>query len=807
MINFLNQRKRRRLTQKGFSRMEKVRHPGIRGKDLEGGGHRSLVTTLAVASIWLCACGIILYRPTYPSYDFVAGQKADRFIYSEIPFEYEDQAQTQNKRLQATSQVPPVYRTDKHLTQQSIRRLESIRQALNPTLAATGGDPALVLDEDLRNLVSNLPGNIATGFEYATAGDRKWKFLQALTAEATTKGIAGPQEVQSRFDDTALDGMIYVMDRFGRKTQTVGQALQTPTVAAKVIAHRFVQQFSENAAAQLAALEMILSAVLTPNLVYDAVATTKAKQTAADKVPPIRKVIPAGMPLLQRGEKVTDEDLFRLERHQEALGAHRTSYENLRDSFHFSAVCLILVVLGCYVLGHLHPQIGRSNSQIILLTTLVIAQLILARGIADLYYTNWNASFFLYATLPLAFGGMMLSQLMGLRVALLGGTFTSLIISLQNGESMQLLLIGVFSSSVGAILMRRARRRFHAFRAGLGAGAMAFLTSAIFILHASIPWDILQGLLPEIFAIALLNGVLTSVAASAVLPVFEYAFGITTDVSLLELGDLNHPLLKKLQMEAPGTYHHSLMVATLAEQAAEAIGANPLLARVCSYFHDIGKIRHPDYFSENIWGKDPHASLQPRMSSLVILNHVKEGIDLALKYKLKKPIREAIAQHHGTNLVYYFYHRALQQQDRNPTEAPRVGEHEYRYPGPLPVRKEIAILSLADSCEAAARSLEKSTPQKIAALVNEIVLKRIRDGQLDQADLTLSELTIVKETLAKSLGTMLHARVKYPDEKNPDETDLFQAAAKAQAEKPVDAAAGDSPGPAADSPAAGVAES
>ena len=197
-------------------------------------------------------------------------------------------------------------------------------------------------------------------------------------------------------------------------------------------------------------------------------------------------------------------------------------------------------------------------------------------------------------------------------------------------------------------------------------------------------------------------------------------------------------------MEAPGTYHHTLMVATLAEQAAEAIGANPLLCRVAAYFHDIGKLSNPSYFTENAFGMDRHADLSPRMSALIILNHVKEGLVLAQKYKLRKPLREVIASHHGTSRIYFFYRRAV---DEAGGDASAVDEFDYRYPGPLPRSKEAAIISLADSCEAASRSLQKPSPQKIDALISDIFRDRILDGQLADCELTLREIEQVQESI------------------------------------------------------------
>ena len=278
------------------------------------------------------------------------------------------------------------------------------------------------------------------------------------------------------------------------------------------------------------------------------------------------------------------------------------------------------------------------------------------------------------------------------------------------------------------------------------------------------------------------NAFVTATAALILIFVFELLFSVTTDMALFTLCDYNHPLLRRLELEAPGTFHHSLMVASLAEYAAKAIKANPIKARVGAMFHDIGKLAKPEYFAENTFdSENKHADLHPRMSSLIILNHVKEGLDLALKYNLRKVIRDTIQQHHGTDIVYYFYKRALEE---NKEKGIAVDDSEYRYPGPLPVEKEIVIISLADACEAAGRSMMKPTPNKIGSLVWEIIRKRIRDGQLDNANLTIAEITKIRESFTKTLITMNHSRIAYPKDEVDDEDDLFVAAQKKETAAP-----------------------
>ena len=260
------------------------------------------------------------------------------------------------------------------------------------------------------------------------------------------------------------------------------------------------------------------------------------------------------------------------------------------------------------------------------------------------------------------------------------------------------------------------------------------------------------------------SGMACAFLASLLIPLFEFLFGITTDLTLLELTDLGHPLLQRLAIEAPGSYHHSIVVANLGQSAASRIGANALLIRVAGYFHDIGKLVKPEFYTENQHTREnPHDDLSPSMSALVIKSHVKEGVALARQFKLPACVIDAIEQHQGTGLVSFFYHRArqLQEESKGDTE---VNEGDYRYDGPRPRSREMAILSLADAVEAAARSLEKPTPTRIESLVNEVADSKLRDGQLDASGLTLSELAAVKTSFVFSLANMLHVRIAYPQD-------------------------------------------
>jgi hypothetical protein len=258
----------------------------------------------------------------------------------------------------------------------------------------------------------------------------------------------------------------------------------------------------------------------------------------------------------------------------------------------------------------------------------------------------------------------------------------------------------------------------------------------------------------------LLGGLLAAVVVSAVLPLLESIFKFTTDIKLLELASLNHPLLRQLVVHAPGTYHHSMLVGTLAETGAEAIAANALLARVASYYHDIGKMLTPEYFVENQMGREnKHDRLSPSMSALIITAHVKDGIKLAKEYKLPQRIIDIIPQHHGTNLITYFYNKAKELED--PT-VQQVQEADYRYPGPKPQTREAAIVMLADKVEASSRVLSEPTPQRIKSLVQRVVNSVFMDGQLDECDLTLRDLQKINDAFVRTLIAIYHHRIEYP---------------------------------------------
>jgi len=428
----------------------------------------------------------------------------------------------------------------------------------------------------------------------------------------------------------------------------------------------------------------------------------------------------------------------------------------------------------------------RDNSKLALYLMIILLQVGVAQLLLYEVSTGYLAARILPLVIPVALAPITLSVLLGSQTALMGTLSGTLwIMILQRDPAPQLMLMGLTGGLSAVLATLRVRRRSRLLRAGFYSGIAVWLVALLSgVIVAFSPSDLSAadwGNFGLESALAIGTGIVTAVIISGSLPLLEQLFGITTEISWLEMADLNHPLLRRLSLEAPGTYHHSLAMANLAESCAERVGANATLCRVSSYFHDIGKLAKPEYFTENMpSGENPHDELTPTMSALVILSHVKEGVDLALRNKLNRRVIDAIQQHHGTSVVEYFYQKAcMQERDARaggtlmnvrPEDIPKVSEESFRYPGPKPQSIETVILGLADAAESASRSLERPTPQRLDDLVHDILQDRIDDGQYDEAPVTLCQLQEIAATLVASLGSMHHSRIAYgrrKDDKHP----------------------------------------
>jgi putative nucleotidyltransferase with HDIG domain len=442
---------------------------------------------------------------------------------------------------------------------------------------------------------------------------------------------------------------------------------------------------------------------------------------------------------------------------------------------------VVVTVISATLVVHWHvslPQTFRQNSRIALILLVILIQLMLVKLSEYVATTFAPEGGFRFLVEPYIFAPIVVSLLVGRRHGTFAVVYSSLLggMTVEKTEAFHFIIFSMICGFVAIYLTNNVRRRSRLVMAGAYSGIACLLLATTL---GQIQWpawsaDFTQW---EMVAKQVLSAVLVSsfsaVLVSGLLPLIEASFRITTDVSWIELADLNHPLLRQMTIEAPGTYHHSLVVATLAETAAEAIGASAVMCRVCSYFHDIGKMKKPSYFIENIGdGHNPHDDLTPNMSALVVMAHVKDGVDLAIKNKMNEEIVNVIMEHHGTSLIRFFYHRALKQREEvqrqvaegkaHEDDIPDVKEESFRYPGPKPRTRESAIISLADSVESASRSLQKPTPKKIDELIDDIFKDRLNDGQLDDAALTLADLATIKHSFAATLRSMMHSRIEYP---------------------------------------------
>ncbi|MBK1830419.1 HDIG domain-containing protein [Verrucomicrobiaceae bacterium R5-34] len=451
------------------------------------------------------------------------------------------------------------------------------------------------------------------------------------------------------------------------------------------------------------------------------------------------------------------------------------------DPLQRTVLCLILCA-AVILFYHIRHTVSVGNGRVTLVFGGILVHLGLLRLTCYLINNNefWDADYLLLLP-PLAFAPMIHSVLLGRHA----GFFSSLSVALfgcllmPQDDIFFFLIINLVAGSIAVALTRNVRRRGSLLRAGFYVGATTMLLAVAFGKIDLSTFSSSEGLSDELtkMGVAVFGGLLTGMVISGLLPVLETLFLITTDISWLELSDLNHKLLRRLQLEAPGTYHHSMVVASLAESAAEEIGANAAMCRVCSYFHDIGKLKKPEYFIENQGDSNPHDSLTPTMSAIIIIAHVKDGVDMAIKHKLNPKIIEVIREHHGDSLVSYFYHKARDMRQsveqkvkeglENKEDIPEVDAKNFRYPGPGPSSRESGIISLADCVESASRSLKKPTPQKIRNLVRDLVMARVTSGQLDDSGLTMGEIKIACDSFSATLRSMMHTRIDYPKD---DET-------------------------------------
>jgi putative nucleotidyltransferase with HDIG domain len=509
-------------------------------------------------------------------------------------------------------------------------------------------------------------------------------------------------------------------------------------------------------------------------LKLDTEATNEARRKAVDSIEEATINYHVKDRLAVAGAPLTIRDVARLRAEHDAITNSLNFGSRLRHTIaHFGMYVAMYVLCGTYLYFH-ERRLLTDTRRLATMLGLTVATVVICHIAAE---DRWRAEI-----IPVTLFGMTVAIAYRRELALLLSAVVALVVTLANGNSLPefVILVAAFSSSI--LLVGRIRSRTKLIYVGIGTAlvttsttlGVGTLVGQAFGWSGGGSFDTFGGSPVGVFAVWLAIGALwfgfcalvAGVLMTGLLPFIEKLFDVQTDISLLELGDAAHPLLQELVRRAPGTYNHSINVASISEAAAEAIGANGLLCRVGAYFHDIGKMLKPGYFIENQSGNgNRHDSLMPAMSTLVIIAHVKDGADLARQHRLPRSIINFIEQHHGTTLVEYFYNQAAKQSEADP-DASEVDETSFRYPGPKPQIKETGVMMLADASESACRTLTDPAPARIEHLVHEIAMKRLLDGQFDECSLTLRELAIIEDSIVKSLTAVYHGRVKYPSQQS-----------------------------------------
>ncbi|WP_422444148.1 HD family phosphohydrolase [Thermoanaerobacterium sp. DL9XJH110] len=486
--------------------------------------------------------------------------------------------------------------------------------------------------------------------------------------------------------------------------------------------------------------EDIAFSVIRYNMVYDREATERQQQEAMNAVEPVK--ITKNQILIEKGTTITSEHMELL-KELGLLAQDRVS----NFSFMLGTMLLVGILEGIlfFSIYFYHRKLAFNNMYLSLMALIILATLVISLGVKTI--SNYM--------IPLAAGSMLISILISPSVALISSFVMDIVIGVMLGNDFTHSLVAFLGAVTGVFCTVKVAQRSDLTKAGGIISAVNFvLIFALGLLNNNSLWDTMRQI-----PWGIINGILSSVLAIGTLPFLESVFGITTSIKLLELSNPNQPLLRKLMIDAPGTYHHSIIVGNLAQAAAEAVGADPLLARVGANYHDIGKLKRPYFFIENqLTADNPHDKLNPSLSSLIITSHVKDGVEIAREYRLPLSIQDFIAQHHGTTLLSYFYKKAGENSGEN-----RLDEDGFRYDGPKPQTREVAIVMLADSVEAAVRSMSRPTPGKIDGLIRQIIKDKLADGQLDESDLTLKDLDRIAAAFSRVLTGIFHTRIEYPD--------------------------------------------
>jgi putative nucleotidyltransferase with HDIG domain len=699
-----------------------------------------------------------------PLKEYQVGDIATKEIKSTQNLLIEDQKSTGEKRAEAERAVLPLYDYDPAVLRNAAGRIRSTFESLATSLRKAGKekDQNDLREKELESFLSL----------FLTQKD--WSILEKerfnlsigeaairLISPILQKGVVNDKDL---LDPESVKGIVTrnIQTREGRKDYPPFTFFDLKEAKAKL---------RTQADLLLPAMRKELSPIvlkiaehfLRPNLTFNKNETEGWKAEAREKVNPVYFHVKRGEVILRPGERVQEDDLLKLNAIRNAQGTSHL----LSILFGVGLLTfLFLASLYQYSTMNIRKFILSQKDLIFFSTTLIgiLAFLKLFHLMADtlggeIYSIPSSSYSYLF---PIAVGAMLIRIVINSEVAIVFATLVSYFSASMMGNQLFLFIFFFIGSVMGAHKVARCEQRSILIKAGLTVGGINLVMILCYSLISGIPFQV--TLLAD-FVMGLLGGIIASVLVLGLAPIVESLFGYTTDIKLLELANMDSPILKDLVVQAPGTYHHSIIVGSLVEAAAKSVSANPLLARVSAYYHDIGKLKKPLYFIENAGGvENKHAHLTPSMSSLILISHVKDGMELARENRLGQRIAHIIQQHHGTSLISYFYQKAKEKE--NP-EMDALNEEDFRYPGPKPQTKEAGIVMLADAVEAASRSLSEPTPARIKSLVQRIINNIFLDGQLEECELSLKDLHRIDEIFTRILTAIFHQRIDYPGSETP----------------------------------------
>lgn len=725
-----------------------------------------LVCAIAAAASLALSPGLFAQRIPYGEGDL--GNVATGTLKAHRDYDVPDDETTRRKRDEAVEAVRAVYDHDAGALDQAVQRLRLGFGAARSSLAnAAPGDAAerQLRLEKAREEIEQALGARLDDAEFAALARAGFpsaveEAAVALVTTAMREMIVGDREELALHRDRGI-----AIHRHTAAGKAIEESLSDVS-GLRDLAR--VRAAIDAAAPELASLPAELRDPVASlarrevrvNLKADPELTRQRREEAAAAVKPVVIQLKKGEKIIGDGERIAERHLviFRALKAQAQAG----DLAQIRIGAALLATLLLLSLLGYGSAGL--PRFAPKRRDLVFLASTVAALLLFADlwlAVADVLRERapeipgeaWTWA------MPLAAGAMLVRFVVGAEAGLLFAALIACLVGVLTGNSLGAAVFFLAGGVAGGARMGKVRDRNAIFRAGaLAALAQAGVVVAFALFAGRIAsWDVLLGVL----AAALGGGVFGPVLVMSLLPLVEKLFGYTTDLRLLELANLNHPALKELIVQAPGTYHHSIIVGTLVEGAAEAIGANPLLAKVCAYYHDLGKGRNPLYFGENQKGGNRHDELPPEESARLIIEHVARGLEIARKYKLPRAVSDGIPEHHGTRLVGYFYHKALKAREGR-EDVPPVDPDRFRYAGPKPQSRETALIMMADAVEAASRAMPDPTAEKLRALVQKLIHGIFVDGQLDECELTVRDLAKITDSFCMTLRGIYHTRPEYP---------------------------------------------